>query len=57
MSKSSKDVIRGSWYLSLDLNPGLHEYQIVLTTQQKPQGVELSLHKYQFVQHYALLTK
>jgi hypothetical protein len=44
MSRSSKDVIRESWYLSLDLNPGRHEYQIVLTNQQQHQGVKCACH-------------
>ena len=44
LSKSSQDVIQESWYLSLDLNPGRHEYQIVLTTQQQPQGFKCAYH-------------
>jgi len=42
--KSSKDVIRKSLYLSLDLNTGRHEYQRVLTNQQQRQGVKCAYH-------------
>jgi hypothetical protein len=51
LGKSSKDVIRESWYLSLGLNPGRHEYQIVLTTEQQPQGV-----KYEYPIYFHCIT-
>ena len=40
LSKSSKDVIRDSWYLSLGLNSGRHEHQVMLNIRLQRQIVK-----------------